>query len=1339
MAKILGLDLGTNSIGWAMVDDKKKIILKTGVGTFQEGVEVSDSGTEESLNVQRRNARQIRRQLFRKDFRKDLIIKVLLAHKMFPNFELAVTPDKLNGVISAALIFYPLTERESKLYNFDRIKDQNAKLLKLIKLILQKGFHKINGTPEPLKTVIVSILNFVKLNPYELRQKGLVKPLSLIEFGRVLYHFAQRRGFKSSRIVDDTTTEQEEKRIKQDERSTKKKSINDLQQRINESGLKTLGNYFAHQDPYELFENGKRPIRTQETSRKMFADEFDELWNVQTKNKSTYHPELNNIFLKRTKIFNKGNKRKEIRKDFKISLKDYLSAINNTEHYFTGVLFYQRPLKSQKHLVGKCPFEANKSRCPISHPVFEKFRALSQINNISITENGNTRKLSNLERDKLLILFNQQEHISVSTIKKTLELDKSTKVTGSTEDDNLEKKNSNNENPKAAFIGNYTTKKIIELFGEGRWNSFSQEQQNDIWHCFYFFDESEKLNTKLEKTYQLKTGLEEIAKIKLKSGYGSLSIMAMRKIIPFLESGLQYTYAVFLANLKEVFKGSKYLKDISIVEKEIVRIIDDYHEEKEQQTSYERIVPIYDRIFEFLKDNFQLDGNKIDKLWHPSKIQRFPISPDKLSDFNFKELRNPIVTQAMFALKATINTIWKDKELGKPDIIRIELARELNNKNKRIAIRKWQNKLKYQNEQYRTEIEDIQQKYNKKIKYFAITGEVIEKYRLWKELQELNGTAVCPYTNKSISVTDLFGEHPRFDVEHTIPRSRSMDDSQTNKTLCDIDYNRKIKKAKIPFELDDYSEILKRVEGWNIKAYNLRERIEKLKQETKFIQSPDLRDRKIQERHLLQFEHDYIYGKYKRFATETVRDPEDETFLNSQRVDTGYITKIAASYLKATFGDNNVEVVKGKATAMLRSEWDLRKKDRSLYLHHAEDAVIVALTSRENYKHLATHIKSGASSKNRKILSPPWETFKKDVQTALANTLIYHKQRDRIITTYNKTIQQKGRLQIVKSVSPRGELHKDTMFGKVKFQTNAIKRGKILTDTKEFYTNRTAIADLTLADFTKERIPRTLKKKGSSTPYTKEDIEKGIAIQKVTLIKSGNKYRKPVKELLFSDIANISGSPRTIIKKRLADLKIELNESDSKLPKEFYNDPIFMPIKRLRTHNSFPSRLREIRDGVYVNLRNNHHIAIYRSAITGELYKDVVPFIDVVPTELNNLKNKEHNIPIIKPVLENGDKLVTYLKIDDMFVLGISDDDFENKLKSPSLLSDYLYRVQKLSGGDYYMELCFRKHIDARMDKEAKKDYIYIKGFGDGKTGWQTYNPIKVKITLTGKIEVKKE
>ena len=59
-----------------------------------------------------------------------------------------------------------------------------------------------------------------------------------------------------------------------------------------------------------------------------------------------------------------------------------------------------------------------------------------------------------------------------------------------------------------------------------------------------------------------------------------------------------------------------------------------------------------------------------------------------------------------------------------------------------------------------------------------------------------------------------------------------------------------------------------------------------------------------------------------------------------------------------------------------------------------------------------------------------------------------------------------------------------------------------------------------------------------------------------------------------------------------------------------------------------------------------------------------------------------------------------------------------------------MYRVQKFTSLDYY----FRKHQESKLDGNLGKAFQYIKGFGEGKTGWLTFNPIKVGITPTGKI-----
>ena len=85
MAKVLGLDLGTSSIGWALIDDEKKEIIRTGVRIFQEGVENLGEGENEiSRNAARRMARGMRRQTFRRRLRKLRTLKLLREYGMAP-------------------------------------------------------------------------------------------------------------------------------------------------------------------------------------------------------------------------------------------------------------------------------------------------------------------------------------------------------------------------------------------------------------------------------------------------------------------------------------------------------------------------------------------------------------------------------------------------------------------------------------------------------------------------------------------------------------------------------------------------------------------------------------------------------------------------------------------------------------------------------------------------------------------------------------------------------------------------------------------------------------------------------------------------------------------------------------------------------------------------------------------------------------------------------------------------------------------------------------------------------------------------------------------------------
>ncbi len=215
MAKILGLDLGTNSLGWAITEqtDEGCRLLDKGVDIFQEGVNHNQSQQEEPMVKQRTDARALRRHYFRRRLRKIALLKVLVANELCPR----LTDAQLDAWRYEKR--YP-TDDEFLLWQ--RTDDQTDK------------------------------------NPYHDRHTALTTTLDLSNrsdrylLGRALYHLAQRRGFLSNR----------KEAADEKERGEVKKSISALTQAMAECGCNYLGEYF-----YRLYREGKK-IRTHYTARK---------------------------------------------------------------------------------------------------------------------------------------------------------------------------------------------------------------------------------------------------------------------------------------------------------------------------------------------------------------------------------------------------------------------------------------------------------------------------------------------------------------------------------------------------------------------------------------------------------------------------------------------------------------------------------------------------------------------------------------------------------------------------------------------------------------------------------------------------------------------------------------------------------------------------------------------------------------------------------------------------------------------------------------------------------------------------------------------------------------
>jgi CRISPR-associated endonuclease Csn1 len=90
MKHILGLDLGTNSIGWALIKENNEgeiNIIKTGVRIFPIGTIVDDkTGKEKTKNEQRREYRGASRMRYRFKLRRTKLKAILKIANMLPDF-----------------------------------------------------------------------------------------------------------------------------------------------------------------------------------------------------------------------------------------------------------------------------------------------------------------------------------------------------------------------------------------------------------------------------------------------------------------------------------------------------------------------------------------------------------------------------------------------------------------------------------------------------------------------------------------------------------------------------------------------------------------------------------------------------------------------------------------------------------------------------------------------------------------------------------------------------------------------------------------------------------------------------------------------------------------------------------------------------------------------------------------------------------------------------------------------------------------------------------------------------------------------------------------------------
>ena len=1114
MAKILGLDLGTNSIGWAIRDTEivGNQILDKGVRIFSEGVK-TEKGIESSRAAERTGYRSARKIKYRRKLRKYETLKVL----------------SKNGMC-------PLSIEEV----------ENWK---------KSGFKNYPLNPEFLKWLRTNEDD--NINPYFFRDKASKEKVTLYELGRAFYHIAQRRGFLSNRldqsaegileehcpkieaiiedlnsyneilenlieyffetgILDDNEksgyakdldegdkklvslyksiqaiikkndTDFEKGKAEITERLNKKDvlgkvkgKIKDISQAMTDGGFKTLGQYF-----FSLY--SKEKIRNQYTSREEhYLEEFITICKIQG-------------------IDSINEKEQLPEKKFDGLAKDLYKAI-----------FFQRPLKSQKGSIGKCSFETSKSRCSVSHPDSEAYRMWNYLNTIKIgTQNEKIlRFLTQEEKLKLVPKFYRKNDFNFEVLAKEL-VEKGASF-------GFYKSSKKNEyfywfnyKPTDTVSACQVSASLKNVIGEDwKTKTFNYKTLNakkeevtkivdykDLWHLL-------SVATSDVYLYQYakeKLGFDDknakaFCKIKLKKDFASLSLAAILKILPYIKEGLLYSHAVFMANLENIVDENQWknTEQRKYIQTKIAEIVENYTFEKnqfeiinslikeaklkaeyyskeaehiyktdltkklisfyknhsvenetDQKNIFDNLFPIFieqlkkyefikikrldEKVLEFLSGQnddgevFCSNPKQLKKLYHPSDIDVFKKKIIKDEFGNEKvvlgspltpSIKNPMAMRALHQLRKVLNTLILEGQIDENTRIHIEMARELNDANKRKGIQDYQN----ENKKFREDsIKEIKKLYFDECKKeVEPTDDDILRYQLWVE----QGKCEIYEQGKNISICDIIGNNPAYDIEHTIPRSISQDNSQMNKTLCSQRFNREVKKNKMPIELSNHLEILPRIAHWKEEADNLSREIEIISRSIKAAATKEVKDKKIRRRHYLTLKRDYLQGKYDRFIW---KEPK-VGFKNSQIPDTGIITKYSQAYLKSYF--KRVESVKGGMVAEFRKQWGIqesykdengfkhyKEKDRSKHTHHTIDAITIACMTKDKYDVLAKAWTSEdeqdkQKAKNLMSEAKPWKTFKEDLEKIEKEILVSHFTPDNVKKQSKKILRVRGKKQ----------------------------------------------------------------------------------------------------------------------------------------------------------------------------------------------------------------------------------------------------------------------------------------------------------------------------------------
>ena len=1353
MKKILGLDLGSGSLGWAFVHEaesekENSEIIKAGVRVIHYGDNVVKKDSQGNISESREPI---------KDFEKGM------------GLSLNAGRTKMRGA-RRNLQRYKLRRKNL----FELLKEN--KIIKETTILNEQGK---DSTHETLR----------------IRAKAAENVVSLEEFARILFAINKKRGYKSNRKAqgeDAQTTVDSMKTAKRlyDENLTPgalvfdllksgKKVLpdfyrSDLQEEFDRIwnfqrsfhsdiltsqhydqlvglGAKATDYFFRTELDIEQFElKGKRDekrLKMYELRKRAISDKIslNELSTVLTQinkeiaSSSGYLGEISDrskklYFRKQTvgqflykqiqenphtrlkkQVFYRQDYLDEFERIWEVQAKDYPQLTEDLKREIRDVvIFYQRRLKSQKHLISNCEFEKYHKAVPKSSPLYQEFRILQNINNINVVFKGEEKKaLREEDRNYLRSLLRYSENL---TEKEILELMNTSKKEGSSL--NFKKTEGNRT---------YTTLtekflKILDFEGYDLREMTNREERHleikkhfkhlgfntaildfeidfddkefdkhptyQFWHLLYSAEDTDKLKDKLKEKYNFNDSAASIlAGTTFEPDYGRLSSKAIRKILPHMIEGHDYSKACEL----EKYNHSRSLEK----------------EENEQR-----------------------------------KLE------DQLKLIPKNSLRNPIVEKILNQVVNQVNAILNHPDMGRPDEIRIEMARELKasadeRKNMTEGIAK-----------ATTENEKIRKKLKEEFGLGKVSKNDIIRYKLWEEAGH-----VSVYSGKPIPRAEIFGRN--YDIEHIIPQAKLFDDSYSNKVLCERSWNEEksnataIEYLENKLNTEEFEDFKARVnKDFDSKGGMSRTKCRKLLMYSKDIPDDFIQRQLRESQYIAKKAHEMLL-KVTRKVQPTVGSITDRLRSDWEIVDV--LKELNWSKYEALGMTHIIEGKNGERIKRI-NDWNKRNDHR----HHAMDAIAVAFTKPafvQYLNNLNARSKKESSiygieqkhlfrdKQNKLRFKPPMHNMRAEVKRALSEIFISFKASGKVATLNKNKVKLKGdATHVQKVLTPRGQLHKETVYGKIKrYDTKEVavngkmtpriansvavkkEREAILArlkenndDPKKAFTGKNSLSKTPIyLNGGADELPKKVKVVNLDDQFT---IRKAVDPD----LKVGKVIDKAAKRALQKRLDDFGGKAKEAFT-NLDDKPIWLNEEKGIQIKS-------VKITGVKNAQALHSKkdhfgnliLDEFGNEVpsdYVSLGNNHHVAIFEDD-EGNLSEEVVSFFEAS-------ERIAQNQPIINEHNEKGHSLKFTLKQNEYFVFPA--EDFNPKQvdlfdpRNNSNISRNLFRVQKIAQKNYM----FRHHLETSV--ETSKELSGI-SFINIRSVPPMSDVIKVRINRLGEI-----